>query len=414
MALPISQPEGNAVSRSRIAARVRRIKPSPSSAAADRASELRRQGRDIVNLVVGEPDFDTPAHIRDAACAAIARGETRYTMSAGTPALRQAICDKLLRENGLQYKPSDVVVTCGAKHAIFNALSATLEPGDEVIIPAPYWVSYPDMTLACDGTPVEVVCSEDDGFRLTAAALEAAITPKTRWLLLNSPTNPTGAAYSAADLRALADVLLRHPQVLLMTDDIYEHIRFDGEVLPHIVAIEPQLGDRTVVINGVSKTYAMTGWRIGYAAGPSDLIGAMETLQSQSTSNACTISQAAALAALQGDHTFLKDFVAVYRQRRDRALELINAIPGLSCRTPGGAFYLFVNCSGLIGRTTPDGKQLQSDVDVAMYLLDAEGVAMIPGSSYGVAPYFRMSIATSIAVIEEGCLRIGRAAAALR
>jgi len=414
MALPISQPEGNAVSRSRIAARVRRIKPSPSSAAADRASELRRQGRDIVNLVVGEPDFDTPAHIRDAACAAIARGETRYTMSAGTPALRQAICDKLLRENGLQYKPSDVVVTCGAKHAIFNALSATLEPGDEVIIPAPYWVSYPDMTLACDGTPVEVVCSEDDGFRLTAAALEAAITPKSRWLLLNSPTNPTGAAYSAADLRALADVLLRHPQVLLMTDDIYEHIRFDGEVLPHIVAIEPQLRDRTVVINGVSKTYAMTGWRIGYAAGPSELIGAMETLQSQSTSNACTISQAAALAALQGDHTFLKDFVAVYRQRRDRALELINAIPGLSCRTPGGAFYLFVNCSGLIGRTTPDGKLLQSDVDVALYLLDAEGVAMIPGSSYGVAPYFRMSIATSIAVIEEGCLRIGRAAAALR
>ncbi len=402
------------MSRSRIAARVRRIKPSPSSAAADRASELRRQGRDIVNLVVGEPDFDTPAHIRDAACAAIARGETRYTMSAGTPALRQAICDKLLRENGLQYKPSDVVVTCGAKHAIFNALSATLEPGDEVIIPAPYWVSYPDMTLACDGTPVEVVCREDDGFRLTAAALEAAITPKTRWLLLNSPTNPTGAAYSAADLRALADVLLRHPQILLMTDDIYEHIRFDGEVLPHIVAIEPQLRDRTVVINGVSKTYAMTGWRIGYAAGPSDLIGAMETLQSQSTSNACTISQAAALAALQGDHSFLKDFVAVYRQRRDRALELINAIPGLSCRTPGGAFYLFVNCSGLIGRTTPAGKVLESDVDVALYLLDAEGVAMIPGSSYGVAPYFRMSIATSIAVIEEGCLRIGRAAAALR
>ena len=417
MATPISQPKGKAVSRSptdsRIAARVRRIKPSPSSAAADRANELRRQGRDIVNLVVGEPDFDTPAHIRQAACAAIERGETRYTMSAGTPALRQAICDKLLRENGLGYKPGNVVVTCGAKHAIFNALSATLEPGDEVVIPAPYWVSYPDMVLACDGTPVVVACDEADGFRLTAAALEAAITPNTRWLLLNSPTNPTGAAYSAADLRALADVLLRHPQVLLMTDDIYEHIRFDGEALPHIVAIEPQLHERSVVINGVSKTYAMTGWRIGYAAGPADLIGAMETLQSQSTSNACTISQAAALAALQGDHGFLKDFVETYRQRRDRALALINAIPGLGCRTPGGAFYLFVNCNGLIGRTTPSGKQIDSDVDVALYLLDAEGVAMIPGSSYGVAPYFRMSIATSIEVIEEGCARIGRAVAAL-
>ena len=334
-------------------------------------------------------------------------------MSAGTPALRQAICDKLLRENGLVYKPGDVVVTCGAKHAIFNALSATLEPGDEVISPAPYWVSYPDMALACDGTPVVVACAEADGFRLTAAALEAAITPQTRWLLLNSPTNPTGAAYSAADLRAIADVLLRHPQVLLMTDDIYEHIRFDGEDRPHIVAIEPRLQDRTVVINGVSKTYAMTGWRIGYAAGPSDLIGAMETLQSQSTSNACTISQAAALAALQGDHSFLTDFVAVYRQRRDRALALINDIPGLSCRAPGGAFYLFVNCGGLIGRTTPAGKKLATDVDVALYLLDAEGVAMIPGSSYGVAPYFRMSIATAIETIEEGCRRIARAAAAL-
>lgn len=413
VAMPTLTPEGNAVSRSRIAARVRRIKPSPSSAAADRASELRRQGRDIVNLVVGEPDFDTPAHIRQAACAAIEAGATRYTMSAGTPALRQAICDKLQRENGLGYQPNQVLVTCGAKHAIFNALSATLEPGDEVIIPAPYWVSYPDMALACDGTPVVVTCHEEDGFRLTAAALEAAITPQTRWLLLNSPTNPTGAAYSAADLRALADVLLRHPQVLLMTDDIYEHIRFDGESLPHIVAIEPQLYDRTVVINGVSKTYAMTGWRIGYAAGPLDLIGAMETLQSQSTSNACTVSQAAALAALQGDHSFLKDFVAIYRQRRDRALELINAIPGLSCRTPGGAFYLFVNCSGLIGRTTPSGTQLGSDVDVVLYLLDAQGVAMIPGSSYGVAPYFRMSIATSIEVIEEGCKRIALAVAAL-
>lgn len=401
------------MSPSRIAARVQRIKPSPSSAAQDRANELRRAGRDIVNLVVGEPDFDTPAHIRRAACEAIERGDTRYTMSAGTPALRQAICDKFRRENGLTYQPSDIIVTCGAKHAIFNALSVTLEPGDEVIIPAPYWVSYPDMTLACDGTPVVVSCREEDGFRLQAADLEAAITPNTRWLLLNAPTNPTGAAYGAADLRALADVLLRHPQVLLMTDDIYEHIRFDGQGNPHILAIEPSLRERAVVINGVSKTYAMTGWRIGYAAGPRDLIAAMETLQSQSTSNACSVSQAAALAALTGDHAFLADFVTIYRERRDKALAMINAIPGLSCRTPGGAFYLFVNCAGLVGRTLPSGRRIENDVEVVLYLLDAVGVAMIPGSAYGAAPYFRMSIATRVDVIEEGCRRIARAVAEL-
>lgn len=402
------------MSSSRIAARVQRIKPSASSAAQDRANELRRQGRDIVNLVVGEPDFDTPAHIRRAACEAIERGETRYTMSAGTPALRQAVCDKLLRENGLSYQPRDIIVTCGAKHAIFNALSVTLEPGHEVIIPAPYWVSYPDMTLACEGTPVVVSCREEEGFRLTAPALEAAITPNTRWLLLNSPNNPTGAAYSADDLRALADVLLRHPQVMLMTDDIYEHIRFDEQGHPHILAIEPALRERTVVVNGVSKTYAMTGWRIGYAAGPADLISAMETLQSQSTSNACSISQAAALAALQGEHGFLTGFVATYRARRDKGLAMINAIPGLRCRTPGGAFYLFVNCGGLIGRQTPDGQQLHTDVDVVLYLLNSVGVAMIPGSSYGVGPYFRMSIATGIEVIEEGCKRIAQAVAELK
>lgn len=401
------------MSPSRIAARVQRIKPSPSSAAQDRANELRRAGRDIVNLVVGEPDFDTPAHIRRAACEAIERGETRYTMSAGTPALRQAICDKLLRENALVYQPRDTIVTCGAKHAIFNALSVTLEPGDEVIVPAPYWVSYPDMTLACDGTPVVVQCREEDGFRLQAADLEAAITPNTRWLLLNAPTNPTGAAYGEAGLRAIANVLLRHPQVLLMTDDIYEHIRFDDHGNPHILAIEPSLRERTVVINGVSKTYAMTGWRIGYAAGPRDLISAMETLQSQSTSNACSVSQAAALAALSGDHTFLADFVAIYRERRDKALAMINAIPGLSCKAPGGAFYLFVNCAGLIGRTMPGGTRITTDVDVVLYLLDSVGVAMIPGSAYGAAPYFRMSIATGVDVIEEGCRRIAKAVAEL-
>lgn len=279
------------MSASRIAARVQRIKPSPSSAAADRAAELRRQGKTIVNLVVGEPDFDTPAHIRQAAFEAMERGETRYTQTAGTPALRAAIAAKLQRENGLSYDPKHIIVTCGAKHAIFNALAVTVEAGDEVLIPAPYWVSYPDMALACDGVPVVVPCTEADSFKLTPPTLEAAITPRTRWLIINSPTNPTGATYTADELRALADVLLRHPQVLVMMDDIYEHIRFEGEASQHLLSIEPELSSRTLLVNGVSKTYAMTGWRIGYAAGPADLIGAMDTLQSQSTSNASSISQ---------------------------------------------------------------------------------------------------------------------------
>ncbi len=402
------------MSYSRISARLQRIKPSPSSAAQDRANQLRREGKDIVNLVVGEPDFDTPQHIRRAACEAIERGETRYTMTAGTPALRQAICDKLLRENGLTYLPGDIIVTCGAKHAIFNTLSVTLEAGDEVIIPAPYWVSYPDMVLACDGIPVIVNCHEEDGFMLGASALEAAITPKTRWLVLNSPNNPTGAAYGEGELRAISEVLMRHPQVMVLTDDIYEHISFNDQSLTHLLQVEPRLHDRTVVVNGVSKTYAMTGWRIGFAAGPRDIISAMETLQSQSTSNPCSVSQAAALAALNGDHSFLAGFVKTYRARRDKALTLINAVPGLHCRQPGGAFYLFVNCGGLIGKRTPDGQLLQNDVGVVLYFLNSVGVAMIPGSAYGIGPYFRMSTATGVDVIEEGCKRIASAVAMLK
>ena len=392
-----------------IASRLSRVKPSPSSAAQDRAAALRRAGKDIVNLVVGEPDFDTPEQICRAACEAIQRGETRYTQAAGTLALRQAIADKFQRENGLVYSPKEIIVTVGAKHAIYNALSVTLEPGDEVIIPAPYWVSYPDMTLACQGEPVIVTCQESDGFKLTPAKLEAAITTRTRWLILNSPTNPTGSTYSATELRALANVLLRHPHVMLMTDDIYEHIRFESSDNPHLVAIEPQLQSRTLVINGVSKTYAMTGWRIGWAAGPAELISALDMLQSQSVSNASSISQAAALAALQGDQTFIAEWVKIYKHRRDLALKILNAIPGISCRTPGGAFYLYVNCSGMIGRTTPEGKRLETDVDVVMYLLEGVGVALIPGTVYGLSPYFRMSIAASAEVIEDGCRRIERA-----
>lgn len=402
------------MSTSRIASRLSRVKPSPSSAAQDRAAALRRAGKDIVNMVVGEPDFDTPDFIRRAACEAIERGETRYTPAAGTLALREAIVEKLQRENGLSYTPKDIIVTIGAKHAIYNTLSVTLEPGDEVIVPAPYWVSYPDMTLACQGEPVIVTCEEANDFKLTPAALEAAITPRTRWLILNSPTNPTGSAYTATEYRALADVLLRHPHVLLMTDDIYEHIRFESRENPHPVAIEPELKSRTLVINGVSKTYAMTGWRIGWAAGPADLIKALDMLQSQSVTNACSISQAAALAALRGDQSFLTEWVTIYRQRRDQALKLINAIPGLSCRTPVGAFYLYINCAGMIGRKTPEGKVLETDMDAVMYLLEVAGVAVIAGTVYGLSPYFRMSIATNIQAIEEGCRRIARAVADLR
>ncbi len=399
---------------SRIAARVRRIKPSPSTSAADRANELRRQGKSIVNLVVGEPDFDTPPHIRQAAAAAIERGATRYTLMAGTVELREAIVAKLERENGLRYAMNEIIATSGAKSAIYNAFAITLEPGDEVIIPAPYWVSYPDMVLACEGTPVTVACPEANGFKLTPAQLEAAITPRTRWLLINSPSNPTGASYTAAEYRALAEVLERHPHVMVMTDEIYEHIRFDAEPLPHILSVAPALRDRTLIVNGVSKTYAMTGWRIGYAAGPVDLIKALDTLLSQSTGNCCSVSQAAAAAALNGDQSFVAESVAVYKQRRDRTLALINDIPGLSCATPPGAFYLYINCGGLIGKTTPEGKRLDGDGDVVMYLLEREGVAVVAGTAYGLSPYFRLSIATSIETLEEGCTRIARAVAALR
>jgi aspartate aminotransferase len=402
------------VTTSRIAARVRRIKPSPSTSAADRANELRRQGKSIVNLVVGEPDFDTPEHIRRAAADAMNHGATRYTLMAGTVELRQAIVAKLERENGLHYAMNEIIVTSGAKSAIFNALAITLEPGDEVIVPAPYWVSYPDMVLACEGTPVTIACPEANGFKLTPAQLEAAITPRTRWLLINSPSNPTGASYTADEYRALAEVLARHPHVMVMTDDIYEHIRFDGQSTPHLLAVAPALRERTLAINGVSKTYAMTGWRIGWAAGPADLVKAMDTLLSQSTGNCCSISQAGAAAALNGDQGFVAESVAVYKARRDRTLALINAIPGLHCATPPAAFYLYIHCGGLIGKTTPTGKTLNEDGDVVMYLLESAGVATVAGTAYGLSPYFRLSIATSIETLEEGCARIARAVAELR
>ncbi len=398
---------------SRLASRVRRIKPSPSAAAADRASNLRREGRSIVSLVVGEPDFDTPSHIRAAATEAMNRGATRYTLMPGTVELRKAIAAKLERENGLHYSPAEIIATNGAKSAIYTAFEVTLEPGDEVIIPAPYWVSYPDMAIACEGVPVTIACPEPAGFKLTPAQLAAAITPRTRWLLLNSPSNPTGAIYTLDEYRALAEVLLVHPRVLIMTDDIYEHIRFEPGRTPHLLEAAPRLRDRILAINGVSKTYAMTGWRIGWAAGPADIIGAMSTMLSQSSGNCCSISQAAATAALNGDQTFIAESVATYRTRRDAALALINAIPGLSCLPPPGAFYLYVNCAGLIGKTTPDGILLTDDGAVVMFLLETAGVALVPGGAYGLSPYFRLSIATSLETLQDGCDRIATAVRSL-
>jgi aspartate aminotransferase len=397
----------------RVAERVRRIKPSPSTSAAERANQLRREGRSIVNLVVGEPDFDTPLHIRQAAGRAMEAGATRYTSLAGTLELRQAIAAKLARENGLSYEPGEIIATNGAKSAIYSAFAVTLEPGDEVVIPAPYWVSYPDIVLACDGVPVPVSCPEEQGFKLTPAGLDAAITARTRWLILNSPSNPTGATYTVTEYRALAEVLGRHPSVLVMTDDIYEHIRFEGGTAPHLLAAAPELRDRTLAINGVSKTYAMTGWRIGWAAGPRNLVQALDTFLSQAAGNCCSISQAAAAAALTGDQGFVAESVAVYRERRDATAAGINAIPGLSCRLPEGAFYLFVNCGGLIGRTTPAGSRLVTDGDVVMYLLESVGVAVVAGTAYGLSPYFRLSIATSIETLDDGIARIARAVADL-
>lgn len=398
----------------KLSKRVGRIKPSPSMVARARAQELKAQGRDIIDLTIGEPDFDTPAHIRQATSAAMDAGETRYSPINGTPRLRKAIIAKLARENGVTYGMDEIAVSGGAKQVIFNALSATLDDGDEVIVPAPYWVSYPDMVLACDGTPVVVTCGENAGFKLTAASLEAAITPRTRWLILNSPSNPTGAFYTAGELRALADVLVRHPQVALMMDDIYEHIRFDDGPPVCATVVAPELRDRTLLVNGVSKTYAMTGFRIGYGAGPKPLIKAMSVIQSQSTSGTAAMCMAAAAAALEGDQGFVATARAAYRKRRDRAVELLNAVDGLSCRTPDGAFYVYPSCAGLIGRTRPDGKKLTSDADVAMYFLEAAGVAMVDGAAYGLSPYLRLSIATSLGLIEEACARMKRASSDLK
>ena len=397
-----------------IADSLSRIKPSPTMAVTQKAAELKAAGRDVIGLGAGEPDFDTPDNIKEAAIAAIKAGDTKYTAVAGTPALKQAIAEKFKRDNGLDYEPGQIIVGVGGKQVLYNALMASLNPGDEVIIPAPYWVSYPDMTLLANGTPVIVECGEGNGFKLQADELEAAITDKTKWLILNSPSNPTGGAYSHDDMKAVTDVLMRHPNVWVMSDDMYEHLAYDGFTFVTPAQVEPGLYDRTLTINGVSKSYAMTGWRIGYAGGPADLIKAMSKVQSQSTSNPCSVSQAAAVEALNGPQDIIAERNALFNERRDMVVKLINEIEGLSCLTPEGAFYVYPSCAALMGRKTPEGKVLESDGDFVTYLLEAEGVASVQGEAFGLSPYFRISYATSTDALSEACARIKRAVDALQ
>ncbi len=390
-----------------------RVKPSPTIAISNLAAELKAEGRDVIGLGAGEPDFDTPAHIKAAAKAAIDAGHTKYTAVDGMAELKQAICDKFARENGLRYSPAQISVATGGKQILFNALMATLNPGDEVIIPAPYWVSYPDMVLLAGGVPVPVETGPDTGYRLSAQALEAAITPRTKWLIFNSPSNPTGAGYDRAALKTLTDVLMRHPHVWVMSDDMYEHLVFDGFEFCTPAQVEPALYDRTLTCNGVSKAYAMTGWRIGYAGGPEKLIAAMRKIQSQSTSNPCSISQHAALAALTGPQDFLAGNRALFQRRRDLVAGMLNQAEGITCPTPQGAFYVYPSIAGCIGKTSPAGTLIDSDETFARALLAEQGVAVVFGAAFGVSPAFRVSYATGEEALRDACARIQRFCAAL-
>ena len=385
---------------------IARVKPSPTIAVTVMAAELKAAGKDVIGLGAGEPDFDTPQNIKDAAKAAIDAGKTKYTAVDGIPELKKAICAKFLRENGLTYQPNQVTVGTGGKQILYNALMVTLNPGDEVIIPAPYWVSYPDMVLLAGGTPVAVPAGIETDFKLTPEALEAAITPKTKWIIFNSPSNPTGAGYTRAELKGLTEVLMRHPQVWVMSDDMYEHLAFDDFEFTTPAQVEPGLYERTLTCNGVSKAYAMTGWRIGYAAGPVPLIKAMATLQSQSTSNPCSISQYAALEALTGPQDFLVPFRAAFQRRRNLVVEMLNAAPGVTCPKPEGAFYVYPDISGCIGKTSAGGTLIDNDETFARALLQETGVAVVFGAAFGVSPNFRVSYASSDAVLTEACTRI--------
>jgi aspartate aminotransferase len=396
-----------------IASRMQRIKPSPSSMATARVKTLRAEGRNIIGLTAGEPDFDTPPHIVEAAYRAMKAGQTRYTVVDGTAELKRAIVDKFKRENGLTYAPDQISVGNGGKQVIYNALTATVQRGDEVVIPSPYWVSYPDMVLLNGGTPVAVPCLPEHGYKLQPADLEAAITPRTKWLVINSPCNPSGAAYSRTELQGLGDVLLRHPHVHVLSDDVYEHLHYDDFRFSTMAQVVPELAARTLTMNGVSKAFAMTGWRIGYAAGPKPLIQAMAKLQSQSTSNPSAISQAAALAALTGPMDFLDGWRRAYTERRNLVVERLNKISGLHCPTPQGAFYVYPSCAGLIGKRAPDGRSITDDSALVIYLLDAQNVGTVQGAAFGLSPAFRISFATSLAELSEGCDRIARACAEL-
>ncbi len=396
-----------------IADRLSNIKPSPTVAVNTMANEMRAAGKDVIGLGAGEPDFDTPEHIKEAAIKAMRAGKTKYAPPAGIPELRQAVVDKLARDNNLIYSAAQVAVSAGGKQSIYNAFMATLNAGDEVIVPTPYWVSYPDIALLAEGKPVFVDCPVDQGFKMSAAQLEAAITPRTKWLVLNSPSNPSGAAYDKGELEALAEVLKRNAHVWIMTDDMYEKIVYDDFAFHTIAEIAPELMSRTLTLNGVSKAYCMTGWRIGYAAGALDIIKAMNKIQSQSTTSASTISQWAAVAALEGPQDFIAEHNVAFKDRRDLVVSMLNQAKGLTCSTPQGAFYVFPCCAGVMGKRTPDGKTITTDEDFAAYLLAAEGVACVHGEAFGLSPYFRISYATSLDILEDACRRIQRACGAL-
>ncbi len=397
-----------------LAESLKRIKPSATIAVTDKARALKAAGRNVIGLGAGEPDFDTPENIRAAAKRAIDAGHTRYTAVEGLQELKAAIVRKFKRENGIEYAPAEIIVSTGGKQVLYNALMATLNPGDEVIVPAPYWVSYPEMVALAGGTPIAVDTAADEGFKLKPAALERAITDRTKWLILNSPSNPTGAAYSEADLKALAAVLLKHPHVWIMTDDMYEHLVYDGFKFTTPVQIEPKLRERTLTVNGVSKAYCMTGWRIGYAGGPGHLIKAMSTIQSQSTSCASSISQWAAIEALDGPQDFIARNNAVFQERRDLVVSMLNQAKGIHCPKPEGAFYVYPSCAGTIGRATPGGKTIATDEDFVTELLEAEGVAVVHGSAFGAGPAFRISYSIKTEDLEEACRRIQKFCGSLR
>ena len=390
-----------------------RVKPSPTLAVSQTAAELKAAGRDIISLSAGEPDFDTPDHVKEAAIEAIRQGKTKYTAVDGIPELKDAVSRKFKRDNGLDYARAQVSVATGGKAVLYNALVASLNPGDEVIIPAPYWVSYPDMTYLAGGAPVIVEAPAENGFKLTAEALEKAITPRTKWFIFNSPSNPTGAAYTFDEIKALTDVLLRHPHVWVMSDDMYEHIVYDGFRFATPAEVEPQLYERTLTVNGASKAYAMTGWRIGFAGGPAPLIKAMAKVMSQSTSNPCSVSQWASVAALDGDHRFLAERNAAFKDRRDLVVSMLNQANGVECATPEGAFYVYPSCAGVIGKKTPDGAVIENDEAFATELLKAEGVAVVFGAAFGLAPHFRISYAAAKSELEDACARIQRFCASL-